>query len=858
MEPASSDPSSPKRENLSVNDEKPADLGERDGPEGGFDPGGPGRSQKKAKVDGGEDMKRVAEIVMVLSAMGKLRGGRSPSSAERGMMVEAREKLAGMCEFTVAPKDLVTRDVVRAVVDDLGFSRWKDQRFGFRMPRMSIAEKVAFMERKMEDSKELAPRPVPYSGQPLQAGFGANSDSHGSLFHVGATHRFPPDKQSPMPMLSRGFHLASPAGPVSAPASVSSLNQSQFSEVQPAISRLTSSSSPIESDSSSLALPRTEASHFILGGRSNGLPYLSQVGATSGDRLVEKTPASHSSQSSTAAASAVGQATKVPDCAPMMADGSPEINAFQLASQAINDQISKSFAVQTAAGNLHAVHQPLQVTGFVQAPSLYSNHNDIARNVQKFLQPRIPDRPNWTPPTDYMTKPLTCQLCKVTINDAESLLVCDACEKGVHLKCLQSFLPKVIHKEDWHCPRCLIVSNGKPLLPKYGRISRNISVSMASANTSGVQTSPENRMGSPDQKVNHQKMLANGKHGLLNPAHVASVGNNHVESAPDMKMLDAREVPGSDVSICGRKMDGGPSQGTKDHSQERAEVVCVPAGTPNERADQHDQKSKLSQSGMEISTFAPKLLPNGESGNFCSGKLSDAGISTCRQSEASCSSQVDGKTQVQNCSKVSADQMHEMGRHTGEELKRPDLTEACEYKPGLVVKQEDQDAAQVVSGGTLDNGNGARDCSRSSLEGLHSVDWVGGILHVVDEKAYYESCCINGIVYKLQDHALFHFNDHNLLPSKIQVLWEDNKTRLKWATVNRCYLPSDLPEVVGQPCTPENNEVYESNNGITILVGSILGPCKVLAPNKFKEEIERRINMEHGASSGLQPIFLCK
>lgn len=54
---------------------------------------------------------------------------------------------------------------------------------------------------------------------------------------------------------------------------------------------------------------------------------------------------------------------------------------------------------------------------------------------------------------------------------------------------------------------------------------------------------------------------------------------------------------------------------------------------------------------------------------------------------------------------------------------------------------------------------------------------------------------------------VLHFFIEELTVVHMQALWEDNKTGLRWATVNQCYFPRDLPEVVGRPCTPEYNEV---------------------------------------------------
>lgn len=105
---------------------------------------------KKARRGDGvvANVRRAAEIVMVLAAMGKMRGGRSPSAAEREMAAEAREKVAAVCgEF--APKDLFPRDAFGGVIEDLGFNKVREQRLGFRPPKMSIAEKVLLAKQKV-------------------------------------------------------------------------------------------------------------------------------------------------------------------------------------------------------------------------------------------------------------------------------------------------------------------------------------------------------------------------------------------------------------------------------------------------------------------------------------------------------------------------------------------------------------------------------------------------------------------------------------------------------------------------------------------------------------------------------------
>ena len=106
---------------------------------------------KKQRCGGG--LKRVADIVLVLSAMGKMRGGgRNPIAAETALMAEARETLAEMCE-EMAPKDIVGREAIGNVIEELGLnSKLKEQRLEFRGMGMSIAEKVLFAKMKVKKS----------------------------------------------------------------------------------------------------------------------------------------------------------------------------------------------------------------------------------------------------------------------------------------------------------------------------------------------------------------------------------------------------------------------------------------------------------------------------------------------------------------------------------------------------------------------------------------------------------------------------------------------------------------------------------------------------------------------------------
>lgn len=103
--------------------------------------------KKKPRFD--EEVNRVAEIVLVLSALRKIRGGKPPTELEIDLMVEAKSKLVDMCqEFT--PKDIIGVDAIGAVIEDLGFNgKLKDQRLGFRAPKLTISEKLSLGKRKV-------------------------------------------------------------------------------------------------------------------------------------------------------------------------------------------------------------------------------------------------------------------------------------------------------------------------------------------------------------------------------------------------------------------------------------------------------------------------------------------------------------------------------------------------------------------------------------------------------------------------------------------------------------------------------------------------------------------------------------
>ncbi|KAG6503517.1 hypothetical protein ZIOFF_035832 [Zingiber officinale] len=291
---------------------------------------------------------------------------------------------------------------------------------------------------QMEMSKETNVHSSVHSSQQLPVSVGAKSESRGTI--ASSASRISQDK-SPMPTSSGGFH-----------------NSSTISHVP-----VLAFAAP-NLNSRDKALP---SAHNGLNAKPSGPSYLTQDQA---ENPPQKIPTISSMQSpSVVAVSRFSQPNKLLDHTSIRSEGIAVTNASQSSHQMKNQEI-KSSSVQAGQGGLHITHQPTQGLAFFHAPSLYTNHNEIGKSVQRILQSKVLDHPNWIPPSsDYMNASLNCQICKNVISDTESLLVCDACEKGNHLKCLQSYGSKDIPKAEWHCPSCLASSNGKTLPPKYGR-----------------------------------------------------------------------------------------------------------------------------------------------------------------------------------------------------------------------------------------------------------------------------------------------------------------------------------------------------------------------------------------------------
>ncbi|KAI3973821.1 hypothetical protein MKX01_030397 [Papaver californicum] len=161
----------------------------------------------------------------------------------------------------MAPRDVIPKDAIRVVMEDLGLNKSIDQRLGFCPPKMSIAEKFVLAKRKMKQSKKFAGQSGTYTSPMTQAGYGTKADANR------------PSRTVHKPPALKGFQVASLVVNVPSLASAVSLNQLHVNELQSAlVSRglIGTSSGPGCSFSQ---LPRKVGAPFISDGRLNGSIY---------------------------------------------------------------------------------------------------------------------------------------------------------------------------------------------------------------------------------------------------------------------------------------------------------------------------------------------------------------------------------------------------------------------------------------------------------------------------------------------------------------------------------------------------------------------------------------------------------
>ncbi|KAH0458164.1 hypothetical protein IEQ34_013479 [Dendrobium chrysotoxum] len=774
-----------------------------------------------------EELRRVAQIVMVLSAMVEMRAGKEPTAAEKALAAEARERLARLCE-EVRPKDLFSSEAVRVMVEDLGLNRSRDPVLAFR-PKMSIVERVQQTKKKMEESRDHTASA--HASLPHSASFVPSSESHGS-------QRLIAGKSSPMVLTAGGFPNNS-AAHIPALAS-SSMKHTPMSEAQTALVKLSS-----VKDSSSVATSSVEAVNQRLDARINGPTYFTLVRPTAATNYLMEKPSASGISTSAALATQSQDGNS---------QGNHEVKAIQASHQMMKAHDTKGPVVHATQVNMAIGNQPSQGLTFVHVPSFISNHNEIAKSVMGVVQPKVPDCPNLPlPSTEYITKPLNCQVCKIIITDVESLLVCDACEKGIHLKCLQLNGTKTIPKADWHCPKCLSANNGKPFPPKYGRVTRNIP-SVTTTSSGGGTILAEKNGEIPEAKFKYQKSMENENLSSSSVVQVLNMnGKRHGEGMySGTSMSDLEEKSGLASAIPGAQIGISDGQTARIKSPE-TEATKPASDSQSRNFDELPEQSSLFTSEMQRSVSGS--MPDIEQAEYlCSDPKHETVAKTACQSPLTSDLRTINEVDVPISAESADDLMQKPSTMVTDDLKECPKSPEAFSNQVLEVSLAGEHGSQMMCGQILQNES---DSGNSLLvEELQSLDWVGDILEVVENRAYYRSCRINGCIINLQDNVIVSTNNKNFYPAKLLSLWEDNKACSKLAIVNEYYLPGNLPEGVGQPSTPVKDEVYASDRRSTILACSIYGLCDVLPEDKFREETDRTLLADK--ADVLHSVFMCK
>ncbi|KAF8017422.1 hypothetical protein BT93_H2559 [Corymbia citriodora subsp. variegata] len=801
------------------------------------------------------DFGRVAEIVLVLAAMGRMRGGRDPTEAEIGLMLEAREKLASVCA-TLVPGDIVASDAVGRVIEDLGLNgKPKDQRSGSPVPKLSIAEKLTSTKRKMEESKKFPSHTTSYLPHSSQPSFGATAENRGMAPIV---RTFPLDKVKQSPLASGVIPVSSATANLSSGSSVP--YQLPRSEIRTSTTVSGISNSHIGRDSSAMLLPKVDQANNVNHAGPHILTKPSQ--ATYANQPSVNAP-SWSLQPQHASLSRLGTGNSIPSNTLGQVEQASTSGSATVPPLAARNPTNRPFTAQTAAVRLPTMHhQPFQGVNFVSPPSSYASHYEIAKTIQKFLIPKPPEHPTWTPPSrEYMNKALICQLCQATVTDVESVLLCDACEKGYHLKCLQSQNQRGIPKAEWHCQKCLALSHGKALPPKYGRVMRNLGGPKVSPNATGSHSYSEKKVRAVDSKFNQPKITTNGvsfsqnaitTNGVSysqNAAVVITAGKDHVNTGSDLQIPKARGLRENDLSSAKKEVDQKPfSESGMNCLGKPMDSTCgSPLGLLSERSEENREKSDpfvhFDKQEREIKSELPTSL------------CESANIESSLPSSSHSVSDVN-HLEKKICTEVSS-KMVDNNDSTIRDAEKSSADDHQDSSSTYDVKQVDQDDRRPDHVQSSETSTGKKECVGFSSDVAQSVEWIGDALEVVNGKTFYSSCCVDGITYKVKEHALFRLSNDKLTPYKLQAMWEDSKTGLKWFDITRCYFPGDLPNNVAHPFVPDGNEVFESNHDSSVMACSIQGPCEVLPPAKYKEETERRSHVGSEANVRLRPLFLC-
>ncbi|XP_062228791.1 uncharacterized protein LOC133926746 isoform X2 [Phragmites australis] len=751
-----------------------------------------GIGRKRRRVGG--ELSRVAEIVMVLAAAGQARSGRAPTAAERALAAEVRGTLVAAVEEVAWPRELFQREAVSALVEDLGLTHARDPAaVGYRPRRASIADRVVLTKRKMEEVKE-------------------------ALVH--STTNVP---KTTISSGKTGFQLGASKSTTGSPRNLSNPMTSPFILKQPLLNGTVAGASSVKPANipSIVSLPPVGPADIKVEKGLNGSNF-TQSGAITDQAKSEHHTATSSDQ-----------------------------NFIQSSSPAGKSLDKNAPAIHPVTGSFVTGHQAPSGDLSVKKQSVFSNHKVIAENIERIVNKHV-IHPSWAvPSTEYMNTQLNCQICKISIADMEGLLVCDACERGMHLKCLQHYEDQGLPKVEWYCPTCVAHSRGKPLPPKYGKVTRTI-VAPKTSMISGV-TQPYLQVAAENPAKKDGKQVA-ANEGVNNQ------NSNKVGSAVHKSGTLALDTSSKSLSISA----AGPQNENVKHDEtsyikkERNSQPCGGILTESAKSCNEGQSSGAS-------TYGSGNLP-GQS--HIDSSMNSVNNSTLQSTTLSGLEHLDHSpivSSVENCESAGNSYQHPSKQmastrtdetHQADEVAKNGIRKPLEQQIMADDSISDYGNAHLVTS----NGHICPEheiigdlmgeyvgCSTASV-----VDWVGDALKTVDNKTYYNSCNIEGIIYNLNDHILIASEGSKSVPCKLQSLWEEHDSGSRLAMVNPYFFGSDAPESVSKPCTDEENEVYGSNNQRILLVSAICGPCDVVNVDEFREET-KRCQLDNSDGSMMNP-----
>eukprot|EP00850_Spirogloea_muscicola_P017085 SM000143S00750 [mRNA] locus=s143:207571:211669:+ [translate_table: standard] len=409
--------------------------------------------------------------------------------------------------------------------------------------------------------------------------------------------------------------------------------------------------------------------------------------------------------------------------------------------------------------------------------------------------------PHWPPESDAL---MVCEVCKKLDSKATELLLCDACEKGHHLDCVQ-VSRATLPQGDWYCPSCRAQKSIRP--SKYGPI-RAASLPATSRQGPGTTAAEESQLVVP----------AGALGSATTPSGQQSRAPMAARTAQQELLAQVARASGAWVFSQGQLNDHVKQQGPAPGD---AEKVAQP--TPTEEGQQVQSGALLAQQSQTFPSAESSLAVKADAGPV------EKAIALSKEP-------VVANIEQEQLPAVASGKVPVVGESSNQA----------------------QDAQAGGEAGAPENSGRVRE-SEPTEELAHDIEWENSSPQILESRLQYSGCRIRGISYKVTSCALFRPESPGDRPyvARLQEMYENTADKVKVVKVCWCFYPSDLPEAVVKPTSMlEANEVYESNHSDVNPLESIQGPCLVLSPRQAMEELKKREHLKEDDGRPLPPIFV--